>query len=111
MEAKKPPPPPNITVGLKAGGSFPQVLNRLSSTYTLALEVGIRAQFIESQSAGLAYESFGAHQEQGTHVAFGGTTTDLLDAQSALTQARLNLVRSKYQRALAWVQLRRAMGG
>lgn len=40
-----------------------------------------------------------------------GTTTDLLDAQSALTQARLNLVRSKYQRALAWVQLRRAMGG
>ena len=40
-----------------------------------------------------------------------GTTTDLLDAQSALTQARLNLVRSKYQRALSRVQLRRAMGG
>ena len=40
-----------------------------------------------------------------------GTTTDLLDAQSALTQARLNLVRSKYQRALARVQLRRATGG
>ncbi|MFO0594414.1 MAG: TolC family protein [Myxococcaceae bacterium] len=39
-----------------------------------------------------------------------GTTTDLLDAQSALTQAKLNLVRSKYQRALAWVQLQRAMG-
>lgn len=39
-----------------------------------------------------------------------GTTTDLLDAQSALTQSRLNLVRSKYQRALAWVQLRRALG-
>ena len=39
-----------------------------------------------------------------------GTTTDLLDAQSALTQARLNLVRSKYQQALARVQLRRAMG-
>lgn len=40
-----------------------------------------------------------------------GTTTDLLDAQSALTQARLNLVRSRYQRTLARVQLRRATGG
>jgi len=40
-----------------------------------------------------------------------GTTTDLLDAQSALTQSKLNLVRSKYQQALARVQLRRAMGG
>jgi len=40
-----------------------------------------------------------------------GTTTDLLDAQSALTQARLNLLRSKYQRALSRVQLRRTMGG
>jgi hypothetical protein len=34
-----------------------------------------------------------------------------VDAQSALTQARLNLVRSKYQRALSRVQLRRTMGG
>ncbi len=40
-----------------------------------------------------------------------GTTTDLLDAQSALTQAKLNLVRSRYQQALARVQLERAMGG
>ena len=39
-----------------------------------------------------------------------GTTTDLLDAQSALTQSKLNLVRSKYQQAIARVQLRRAMG-
>lgn len=39
-----------------------------------------------------------------------GTTTDLLDAQSALTQARLNLVRARYQQALGWVQLRRALG-
>ena len=40
-----------------------------------------------------------------------GTTTDLLDAQSALTQAKLNLVRSRYQQALARVQLDRATGG
>lgn len=131
-----------IILGLKAGGIFPQVLSPLSSTYTLALEVGwllpilnrqlalvvegaysaptrslsvddprlpsgsyqysvteqtfgiyagpkyfflplrgtfipwvsvgIRAQFIESQLAGLSDQPFGAHQEQGTHVAFGG---------------------------------------
>lgn len=40
-----------------------------------------------------------------------GTTTDLLDSQSALTQSKLNLVRSRYQQAQARVQLRRAMGG
>lgn len=40
-----------------------------------------------------------------------GTTTDLLDAQSALTQAKLNLVRSRYGQALSRVQLRRALGG
>lgn len=39
-----------------------------------------------------------------------GTTTDLLDSQSALTQARLNLVRAKYQQAIARVQLERATG-
>ena len=38
------------------------------------------------------------------------TTTDLLDAQAALTQARLNLVRAKYQRAVATVGLQRAVG-
>jgi outer membrane protein TolC len=40
-----------------------------------------------------------------------GTTTDLLDSQSALTQAKLNLVRARYQQAQARVQLERAMGG
>ncbi len=38
------------------------------------------------------------------------TTTDLLDAQSALTQARLNLVRAKYQDLRARSALKRAMG-
>jgi outer membrane protein TolC len=40
-----------------------------------------------------------------------GTTTDLLDAQSALTLARLSLARSEYERAIAYVQLERATGG
>lgn len=34
-----------------------------------------------------------------------GTTTDLLAAPSALTQAKLNLVRATYQQAQARVQL------
>ena len=38
------------------------------------------------------------------------TTTDLLDAQSALTQARLNLVRARYELSLARVGLRAATG-
>jgi outer membrane protein len=37
-------------------------------------------------------------------------TTDLLDAQSALTQARLNFARSRYEYALARMQLERALG-
>ncbi len=38
------------------------------------------------------------------------TTTDLLDSQAALTQARLNLTRAHYQQALARVALSRALG-
>ncbi len=38
------------------------------------------------------------------------TTTDLLDAQSALTQARLNLVRARYQDLRARSALTRALG-
>lgn len=39
------------------------------------------------------------------------TTTDLLDAQAALAQARLNLVRASYQDLRARSALTRAMGG
>ncbi|MHB1845704.1 MAG: TolC family protein [Deltaproteobacteria bacterium] len=38
------------------------------------------------------------------------TTTDLLDAQAALTQARLNLVRARYQELRARSTLTRALG-
>lgn len=38
------------------------------------------------------------------------TTTDLLESESALTQARLNLVRARYEEALARVTLARASG-
>ena len=38
------------------------------------------------------------------------TTTDLLDAQAALTQARLNRARARYEEAIARVTLQRAIG-
>jgi outer membrane protein TolC len=38
------------------------------------------------------------------------TTTDLLESQSALNQARLNLVRAQYQLALAYVAIQHAVG-
>ncbi len=38
------------------------------------------------------------------------TTTDLLDAQAALTTARLNLARAQYERAIARVALERTLG-
>lgn len=69
---------------------------------TAAIEVAKTAM----ASAEEAYRVTSAVVQAGS-----GTTTDLLDAQSALTQAKLNLVRSKYQQAMARVQLRRAMGG
>jgi outer membrane protein len=39
------------------------------------------------------------------------TTTDLLDAQSALTQAKANLLRARYTQALALVALQKSLGG
>ena len=38
------------------------------------------------------------------------TTTDLLEAESELTQARLNLTRAQYELALAHVAVKRASG-
>ena len=56
-------------------------------------------------SAQEAYRVTDAQVQAGT-----ATTTDLLEAQSALTQARLNSLRAQYQLAIARVNLRRAMG-
>ena len=43
-------------------------------------------------------------------AAGSANTTDLLDAQSALTQARLNFARARYKYALARIRLSRALG-
>lgn len=47
----EPPAPPNLTVGLKAGGIFPQVLGRLTSSYSFGLEVGWLLPFLNHQLA------------------------------------------------------------
>jgi outer membrane protein len=56
-------------------------------------------------SAEEAYRITEAQVKAGT-----ATTTDLLDAQSALTQSRLSLTRSRYEEAIARVSLARAIG-
>jgi len=43
-------------------------------------------------------------------AAGSANTTDLLDAQSALTQARLNFARARYEYSLARISLARALG-
>jgi outer membrane protein len=57
-------------------------------------------------SAEEAYRVTSAQVNAGT-----ATTTDLLDAQSALTTAKLNLARAEYERTIARVQLDRAVAG
>jgi outer membrane protein len=56
-------------------------------------------------SAQEAYRVTDAQLQAGT-----ATTTDLLEAQSALTQARLNYLRAQYELAISRVNLRRALG-
>ena len=82
-----------IAVGVYAG-------RRLSATAS-ALETGRTA-------IGSAEE---AYRVTTVLLAAGSAnTTDLLDAQSALTQARLNFARARYEYALARLSLARALG-
>jgi outer membrane protein len=72
--------------------------------------VQLQAQFVAVQVAETAIRSAEeAYRVTDAQVRAGiGTTTDLLDAQSALTTARLNLARARYERAVARVGLDRA---
>jgi len=80
-----------------------EVANRLEQLEAATSAIEVARTALES-----AEEAFRVTAE--VVKAGAGTTTDLLDAQSALTQARLNLVRARYQQALSWVQLRRSLG-
>lgn len=72
--------------------------------------VQLKAQFVAVDVAETAIKSAEeAYRVTDAQVRAGiGTTTDLLDAQSALTTARLNLARARYERAVARVALDRA---
>ena len=83
-----------------------QVALDVSSKYVLLQQQFVSVQVAETAiaSAEEAYRVTSAQVGAGT-----ATTTDLLDAQSALTTARLNLARAQYERAVARVQLDRAV--
>jgi outer membrane protein TolC len=70
-----------------------------------AVQASLDAAKAAIASAEEAYRVTQALVKAGT-----ATTTDLLDAQSALTTARQNLNRATYERAIAQVQLTRTVG-
>jgi outer membrane protein TolC len=72
-------------------------LDAAGSAVTLATEAIVSAEE--------AYRVTDVQVRAGT-----ATVTDLLDAQAALTQVRLNLVRARYARAMASVLLAHATG-
>jgi len=82
-----------------------QVAYDVSSKY-----VQLRAQFVAVEVAQTAIASAEeAYRVTSAQVSAGtATTTDLLDSQSALTTAKLNLARAEYERAVARVALDRA---
>ena len=79
-----------------------QAAYEVSSRY-----VQLQAQFVAVEVAETAIKGAEeAYRVTDAQVRVGtGTTTDLLDAQSALTTARLNLERARYERAVARVAL------
>lgn len=124
-----------LSIGIKAqwafwewGASFYQL--RASQKLVLAARSDLEqqkrqianevtAEISQSTAAhsavGLAQETITSAEEayRVTNVllkAGSATTTDLLESQAALNQARLNLTRAQYQQAVAFVSLRAAMG-
>jgi outer membrane protein TolC len=75
-----------------------------------------RAEFASATSAVDLAQKTVASAEEAYRVtdalvrAGAGTTTDLLDSQSKLTEARVSLLRARYGRAIAHVRLERASG-
>jgi outer membrane protein len=80
-----------------------EVEQRLAEERAAAHAVSVAQEAI--QQAEEAYRVTEALVKAGS-----ATTTDLLDAQSALTQAKLNLIRARYQDLRARSSLTRALG-
>jgi outer membrane protein TolC len=80
-----------------------EVQNAIAQTEAQQVSVDVAQAAIAS-----AQEAY--RVEQALLSAGSATTTDLLDAQSALTTARLNLTRAQYELAVQRVALARVMG-
>jgi outer membrane protein len=80
-----------------------EVASNLAETRASAAAVDVGQQTIASAEE--AYRVTQALLKAGS-----ATTTDLLDAEAALTQARLNLTRARYEQAIAKVALGRSLG-
>jgi outer membrane protein len=78
---------------------------------TKLFEVRAAQAAVSSAQAAIASaeESYRVNAEL-VRVGSATTTTELLDAQTALTTAKLNLVRATYEQAIAAVALHRAIG-
>ncbi|HEY2745866.1 MAG TPA: TolC family protein [Polyangia bacterium] len=80
-----------------------EVTNARANTEAFAVSVDVAQQAISSAQE--AYRVTQALVQAGS-----ATTTDLLESQSALTTARLNLARAQYELAIQRVALSRVMG-
>jgi outer membrane protein len=80
-----------------------EVSTDLAETRAAAAAIDVAQQTIASAEE--AYRVTQALLKAGS-----ATTTDLLDAEAALTQARLNLTRARYEQAVAMVALDRSLG-
>jgi outer membrane protein len=80
-----------------------EVATDLAESRASAAAVDVAQQTIASAEE--AYRVTQALLKAGT-----ATTTDLLDSEAALTQARLNLTRARYEQAIAQVALSRSLG-
>jgi outer membrane protein TolC len=80
-----------------------EVTSGMAQLDAAASAISVAEQAIASAQE--AYRVTDAQLKAGT-----ATTTDLLEAQSALTQARLNYLRAQYELAISRVNLRRALG-
>ena len=80
-----------------------EVTSGMAQLDAAASAISVAEQTIASAEE--AYRVTDAQLQAGT-----ATTTDLLEAQSALTQARLNYLRAQYELAISRVNLLRALG-
>jgi outer membrane protein len=80
-----------------------EVASRQADTAAAASAIKVSQLALDS-----AEEAFRVTQQESR--AGSATTTDLLDAEAALTRARLNVVRARYDSAIAQVALAHALG-